>query len=53
MSIREKIAARQSERETEARQGLDKVDRAIIRAGAIIIAGQIIGAIIGHILTRG
>ena len=53
MSIREKIAARNAERETKTYRGLDSIDRALIRAVAIIIAGQIIGAIIGYLLTRG
>ena len=53
MTIREKIKAREHKPlAEETDRGMDKIDRALIRAGAIIIAGQIIGAIIGGILAR-
>lgn len=54
MSIREKLKAITPEQAEKQREDdINGLNKALIRAGIIIVAGQIIGAIIGWIIARG
>ena len=49
MTVREKIQARQAERE---RFDDSRFNRALVRAGFTILAGYLFGTLIGWLITR-